>query len=92
VGCGPRGGTVVMWFAKKGAGARPPGRGSGGRGRPPRRWDSPPRTGGTGRGTNHKGSAQASAPVIGIAFALLAAPGGLILGVVAYLLNGYGVL
>lgn len=82
----------MIWFAKKGAGARPPGRGSGGRGRPPRRWDSPPKTSGTGRGTSHKGSAQASAPVLGIAYALLGLPVCVVLGVGAYLLRGYGVL
>lgn len=36
-------------------GGSPGGRPGRGRGRPPKRWDSPPRTGGTGRGTPHHG-------------------------------------
>lgn len=38
-----------------GKGGSPSGRPARGRKRPPGRWDSPPKTGGTGRGTPHRG-------------------------------------
>ena len=71
---------------------RPPGRGDGGRGRPPRRWDSPPKTGGVGKGTPHKSSSSATAPQLVLAWSLLAVPVMGVLSVAGYVLHGHGVL
>lgn len=74
-------------------GGRPPARGSGGRSRPPGRWDKPP-TGNTGygKGTKHKSSSVEGTPMIGLVYAIA---GGVVLvigSITAYLAHGYGVI
>lgn len=73
-------------------GGRPGGR-KGGAGVGPGPGYRPGSSGGgsTHKGNNTKGSASAAAPVLGIAFALLAVPLLIGLGVVAFLAHGYGV-
>lgn len=79
--------------SRPGRGARPPGRGTGGRSRPPGPPLKPPNLGGTGRGTTHKSSAGADAPVLGLAFAIcLAIPLGAVIAVGVYLAHGYGLI
>lgn len=72
---------------------RPRKGGSGGRGRPPGRWDKPPKMPpNTGRGTTHKSSSVEGSPIIGVVYALAAFVILVVGSVTAYMVHGYGLI
>lgn len=75
-------------------GKRPPARGSGGRSRPPRRWDSGSGGGTTGYtgGTRHKSSSVEGTPILTLVYGVAAAVVLTVVSLIGYLAHGYEVI